>query len=116
MKSKISFACLLLLAVALTFSSCKKVVLEDDDPVCLKGKIRDFDRTEDCASASVDAYSFQGQTVYVFSPGNCGADMQSEVLDGDCKVLGALGGIMGNMEINGESFSNAEYIRNVWTK
>lgn len=116
MKSKISLAFLLLFAVAISFHSCKKVVLEDDDPVCLKDKIREFDRNEDCASASVDAYSFQSQTVYVFNPGTCGADMQSDVLDGDCDLLGRLGGITGNNTINGESFANAEYIRNVWRK
>ena len=116
MNQKLKFSSLLLFWVAITVVSCRKVILDKDDPSCLKDKIRSFDRQEDCASAKVDAYSFQGQTVYAFSPGNCGADMMTDILDSDCNTIGSLGGIAGNTEVNGEPFSNAVYLRNIWTK
>lgn len=58
----------------------------------------------------------QGKTVYVFDPGNCGADMTSEVIDSDCNSLGFLGGISGNFEINGGDFSDAIFQITTWEK
>lgn len=107
---------LILLLAAVSISACRKPILEKDDPKCLKEKIRDFERSEECSTARVDAYSFQGETVYAFDPGNCGADMMTNILDSDCNTIGGLGGIAGNTEVNGEPFSNAVYLRNVWTR
>lgn len=56
-------------------------------------------------------------TVYVFNIGNtCGADMSSDVIDAECNNLGYLGGFDGNWEINGEDFSNAIFVKTVWTR
>lgn len=66
-----------------------------------------------CDDAHVDLYGFQGQNVYVFDPGTCGADMAAAV-DENCNALGTLGGFVGNTKINGEEFSNAKRIREVW--
>jgi len=50
-------------------------------------------------------YKFQDQFVYVFNPGNCGADMMSNVYDEDCFLICSLGGIAGNIMCNGENFT-----------
>lgn len=54
--------------------------------------------------------------VYVFDPGTCGDDMTSEVVDSECNSIGFLGGISGNMEINGEDFSTATFESLTWEK
>jgi uncharacterized protein DUF6970 len=59
---------------------------------------------------------FQNETVFVFTLGTCGADLQSEVIDSTCKTLGVIGGIDGIMEINGESFSNAVFVKTILKK
>jgi len=66
--------------------------------------------------ANVQQYAFQGQTVFVFDMGICGADLTSDVVDSECNLLGRLGGFVGNTIINGEEFSNAKYIRTVWSR
>jgi len=89
--------------------------IDTDSPDCIKHSIRGFRSTTACDDgANVREYLFQGQMVYVFDPGTCGADMTSEVMDEGCETLGYLGGIAGNMIINGESFTNAVYQRTIW--
>mgnify|MGYP000076591706 CR=1 FL=1 len=61
-------------------------------------------------------YDFLGEKVYVFDPGTCGADMTSEVIDEDCNSLGFLGGIAGNVEINGANFSEAIARKIIWKR
>jgi hypothetical protein len=93
------------------FSACKK-----DRNRCVDSKIDDFKKTAPCSSgAKVDEYKFQGNTAYVFEPGNCGADMTSEVLNDKCETIGFLGGISGNTKINGEDFSNAKFQKTLWS-
>jgi hypothetical protein len=97
-------------------TSCEKIA--SDAPDCIEDLIRhhkgDLHLCE--TSASVKQYSFQGQYVYVFDPGNCGADMGADVYNESCDKLGMLGGIAGNLTINGERFDQkAKYIKTIWT-
>jgi len=64
----------------------------------------------------VKQYIFQGQTAFVFEIGACGADLTSDVVDNECKLLGRLGGFIGNTIINGDDFSDAQYVRTVWSR
>lgn len=92
--------------------------LDNDIPKCVRKKIRDFDGEVgfQCESgASVSKFLFNEREVYVFEPGNCGADMSSPVFDADCNELGSLGGFAGNLEIDGMIFhENAVLIERVW--
>ncbi len=95
------------------FVSCQNDI-DSNAPDCVKHRTRSF-RSECCDSgASVKEYIFQGQNVYVYDPGDCGADMTSEVTDETCTTLGYLGGITGNTIINGEDFSLAQFERLIW--
>lgn len=97
--------------------SCNGIDIEPGTPPCIENKIVSFNQTSICDNARVTEYIFQGKTVYVFSPGNtCGADLTSEVVDSDCNTLGYLGGISGNIKINGENFSYAIFVNIVWKK
>lgn len=99
--------------LAAACSACSDI--DPDSPDCIKHSIRGFRSTTACDDgANVKEYLFQGQMVYVFDPGTCGADMTSEVMDESCETLGYLGGIAGNTVINGDSFSNAVYQRTIW--
>lgn len=98
----------------LILASCNKP--KDGTPECVKERITAFDNDSNCDDIKVDKYTFQGGDVYVFEPGTCGNDMTSEVMDEVCTTLGHLGGIAGNQDINGEDFSNAVFVENVWKK
>ena len=89
----------------------------DNTPTCLKAKIEQFSKSKaSCPSgASMKQYTFQHKTVYVFDPGNCGADMASPVVDAHCNDIGSLGGFTGNMKVNGEDFSSATYVKTIWS-
>lgn len=98
----------------LGFNSCKKDEIASDTPSCIIEKIKEF-KNYACSDGKVDEYIFQEKTVYVFDQGStCGFDLTSDVVDEECNSLGFLGGFAGNTTINGESFSNAEFIRNIW--
>ena len=101
---------LLLASIVLGLCSCKK-----DPPRCITAKTNDFKKGCCDSGANVKEYEFQGETVYTFWPGNCGADMTSEVTDSDCNSIGHLGGITGNTKINGEEFSNAKLKKTIWS-
>jgi len=88
----------------------------DAASACIKKSIENFSKTECDKNPNVKEYTFQGQKVFVFDPGQCGADMTSEVFDKDCKSIGFLGGFEGNVKINGEDFSNALLVKTVWEK
>ncbi len=97
-------------------AACEKI--DDDAPDCIKKLIKhhksDFALCE--SGASVKQYLFQEKYVYVFGPGRCGADMQAPVYSENCELLGNLGGIAGNLIINGERFGqNAILIKTIWT-
>lgn len=89
---------------------------ESETPACIKKAVESFSKTDCQKNPNVKEYTFQGKHVFVFDPGRCGADMTSDVLDSDCKPLGALGGFIGNVKINGEDFSNAVFIRTIWER
>jgi hypothetical protein len=97
-------------------TACEKI--DDDAPDCIKDLIKHHqNKMWLCETgASVNQYSFQGEYVYVFEPGTCGADMQAPVYNENCKLLGNLGGFVGNLIINGERFDqNATFIKTIWT-
>ncbi len=96
-------------------SGCRQLDIEPGTPKCIVKNIKSFEKNS--GSAHVDAYWFQNKTVYVFEPGNCGADMDAPVLDSDCNRLGSLGGFAGNSYINGVDFlKNAVLVKTVWRK
>ena len=104
---------LFIFAIAI-LSSCKETNNLED---CIDQRIATFEMETLCPNGSmVLQYLFQGGTVYVFQEGNCGADMQDEVTDNSCKTLGYLGGIVGNTQINGEDFSNAQFMDTLWVQ
>ena len=107
---------LLIVLSFILFPSCEKI--EPDAPHCIKEIIRNHNHDVFlCESgASVKQYSFQGNYVYVFHPGSCGADLVSPVYSSNCEYLGGLGGFTGNMLINGIRFDqNSSYIKTIWT-
>ncbi len=85
-------------------------------PTCIKNKIAEFELHCCDKGANVKEYKFQGENVYVFDHGTCGADMTSQVFSEDCISLGYLGGITGNFKIQGEDFGNAEFKTTCWEK
>lgn len=110
---KITFFLVIIVAV---FAGCNKLNIEKGTPTCVEEKIKEFDKSSTCNNATVKEYTFQGNTVYTFEPGTCGADMTTEVINSDCNSLGYLGGIAGNTKINGEDFSKATFIKTTWKK
>ncbi|MFH4969392.1 hypothetical protein V8G61_14395 [Gaetbulibacter sp. M240] len=108
---------LVLVFTMISFNSCKTYDIEKDTPDCIENLRKVFDKEQKCDNGvNVKKYTFQGNTVYVFNPGTCGADMTSEVIDYNCNSLGFLGGISGNTEINGEDFSSAKYESTIWER
>lgn len=95
-------------------TACHKSSNDKPATNCLEQKILEFSKSSSCNNSKVDEYLFQGKSVFVFDPGNCGADMALNVLNSDCLLLGFLGGISGNTKINGEEFSNAKFIKTWW--
>ena len=92
-------ALILFLAVT-TLSSCNKLDIEKGTPKSIVSKIKEFNKSANCNTANVQEYTFQGNNVYTFDPGKCGADMTTEVTKSDGSTLGYLGGIIGNTKIN----------------
>lgn len=95
---------------------CNNEEIDTTIPRCISNLINEFENTALCDDSKVDQYLFQNQIVYVFDHGSCGADMQVAVVDNNCNTIGALGGIAGNLEINNESFTNAVFIKTVYSK
>ncbi len=106
----------LFLIVLLSLAACKKNDFGLSD--CLDDQIKNFKNGDYACTegANVKEYEFLGEKVYVFDPGICGADMTSEVIGEDCNSLGFLGGIAGNIEINGTNFSEAVFIKVIWER
>jgi hypothetical protein len=105
-------ACIALFLV----TACEKANDDFETSACIGKQIMTFKKESSCSNASVEEYRFQQKLVYVFSPGNCGADLTARVLDSACNTLGILGGIQGNQIINNEPFGNAVLLRTVWKK
>lgn len=98
--------------IGFILSSCSNSKI----PACINKRIISFEKEACSEGAQVEQYLFQSKTVFVFQPGNCGADMAAHVVDSNCTDLGFLGGIMGNTKINGEEFSQARLIKTTWKK
>jgi hypothetical protein len=98
------------------YTACSKYDIASGTPACIEKKIKDFDKNSVCNDPNVKKYLFQSLNVYVFNQGTCGADLTSEVIDEDCNSLGFLGGIAGNTVINGDDFSTALFLEDVWVK
>ena len=101
-------------------TSCRKP-LDKDAPSCLHESIKKLKKSMVASkNASITEFLFQEKLVYLIDGGcdcaNCCADMSVGVVDSDCNIIGELGGFFGKTIINGEQFSNAEYIRTVWSE
>lgn len=98
----------------LLLSGCEKN--KYDVPGCIEDKIQEFTKTVICDSgASVSLYIFNGKNTYVFSDGNCGADLGASVYSEECYSLGFLGGISGNTFIQGVKFYDvADFVKWIW--
>ena len=98
----------ILLTVVLLSAGCAKTNLNPEgDSDCIVAKIEAYKASKTpCESGkNIYRYDFQGKYVYVFNPGNCGADMMSDVYDDQCNLICGLGGIAGNTICNNEEFS-----------
>ena len=105
----------IIILLPLLSGNCKKT--EAVTPDCINSLTRNIEHTVFMCEtgASVDEYLFLGKLVYVFDPGNCGADMQAPVYDTNCNMIGALGGLIGNILINNVRFDkNAVFQRTIW--
>lgn len=98
--------------------ACQK---NDPDPEgefeCIEKKITAYKANKiPCETGkSIYRYKFQGEIVYVFHPGDCGADMMSMVYDSECDEICGLGGIAGNAICNGDNFGqNATEETLIW--
>ncbi len=115
MKSNFFLIPIFLFCGIILFSSCKKDEVEPELPSCFDQKLIEFDLQGTCSTgATIDKYIFRAETVYTLNPGNCGADLTTEVIDEECNTLGNLGGILGNNKINGHDFSEATFVETVW--
>ncbi len=104
----------LLLTIILLLTACEKI--DKDCPDCFLKKTREFINSQTCdTGASVSEWLFQGEQVYMFADGTCGADFGAAVLNQNCESLGNLGGISGALTINGSNFyQNATKIKTIW--
>ena len=110
MKKVISLSIICILLI----SACEKD--KYDAPGCIEDKIREFSKTVICDSgASVSLYELNGKNIYVFTDGNCVADLAASVYSENCYLLGFLGGISGNTIIQGSKFyDDADFIKWIW--
>jgi hypothetical protein len=108
--------CMAAAALILAFGCCSAQKTARKVPSVIKKQIAVFSKSASCNDAHVDEMLFQKAKVYLFDPGRCGADMTSDVYDAKGKLLGTLGGIRGNVMINGEDFDKAKKLRTVWVK
>lgn len=98
-------------------NSCSKKKEEEkvQMPECIETRIKTIGDEECNNGYSVKEYIFQGKTVFVFIPGFCGMLQEAHVMDATCNSLGYLGSASGT-KINGEEFSNAVFVRTVWSR
>jgi hypothetical protein len=105
---------LLLIISLLTLMGCEKI--DKDCPDCILKRTREFIKSQTCdTGASVSEWVFQGEHVYMFADGTCGADYGASVLNQYCEFVGNLGGFSGALTINGINFyQNATLIKTIW--
>lgn len=103
------------LMIALLSNSCKKKDGLALAPPCIHAKIQTL-LLENCPSVkSVHQYRFKGNTVYLFSPKDCGADTTSDVYDASCNIICSLGGFSGDMLCyNTDFYQSATNKKWVW--
>jgi hypothetical protein len=101
---------ILLFSLTLFTSGCEKI---QECPDCIRDKVRKFAKQEVCNDSSVEEFLFQGEYVYVFSDGTCGADMGAAVYNENCEYMGFLGGFAGNLDINGVRFQDFAVLQRV---
>lgn len=106
--------CLIFFSVII-LTGCKKQDQEAGVPSCIIERIRSFGAVSCDKGASVKEYTFQGESVFAFDPGTCGADMTTDIYDSECTFQGSLNGITGNTKINGEEFSKAVFVRTLYS-
>jgi len=119
LKSILRVIRLMLFCTSMLFVGCKSSQKNkgiEKINVCLQDKIDAFKKTTCAEGACVKQYQFQKTIVYAFIPGNCGADLSTDIVNSSCETIGFLGGIMGNTKINGEEFSQAVLVKSVWEK
>lgn len=94
------------LVLFIVLSGCSKLDLEIRVPGCIRDEIKNFKNSGVAcdSSAEVDRYDFQGAKVYVFEPGNCGADLPVSIYDEKCNLVCTLGGFTGTTKCNGIDF------------
>jgi hypothetical protein len=98
--------------LALLTGGCEKIY---DCPDCIHDRVKEFAKHRVCNDASVAEFLFQGEYVNVSSDGTCGADMGAAVYNENCEYMGFLGGIAGNLDINGVKFHDfAVFQRIIW--
>jgi hypothetical protein len=105
-----------ILLLSLAFLACENVTTEPNEfSTELKAAFEVLKKNNDCKTSKIDEYLFKGQTVYLFDPGLCGADMFSPILDKNGKTICNLGGIIGNTKCDGVEFEKeAKFVKNVW--
>jgi hypothetical protein len=105
---------LLLIFSLLTFIGCEEI--DRDCPDCILKRTREFIKGQHCdEGASVSEWVFQGEYVYMFAEGTCGADFGASILNQNCEYVGSLGGISGSLTINGINFyENSTLIKTIW--
>ena len=97
----------LTIILILFFASCQKMEVNlEEESACISQKIEAYKTSKlPCEfGKSIYRYKFQGEYVYVFNPGNCGADMMSDIFDQNCNLICGLGGIAGNLICNNQNF------------
>ena len=105
---------LFLIISLLALMACEKI--DKDCPDCILKKTREFIKAQRCdTGASVSEWVFQGENVFMFVDGTCGADFGASVYSEDCEIIGTLGGFSGSETINGINFyQNATLIKTIW--
>jgi len=105
---------LLLIVSLLALIGCEEI--DKDCPDCIFKKTKEFVKNPICdTGASVSEWLFQGEYVYVFADGTCGADIGASVYNQNCEFLEYLGGFAGYTEINGVDFyQNATRLKIIW--
>lgn len=103
-----------LIPILILLMGCSKSDKIKSIPDCINQKIEMFSTRPVCDYSSVEEYVFQNNQVYVFDNQRCCCDVNSEVFNSDCVLLGYLGGFVGNFTINGEDFQNAKLVRTLW--
>lgn len=112
--SKIFFTPILLSSTLLI--SCNKLDIPKDTPSCIKAKIEVMEDCNDCVAANVKKYTFQGNTVYRVDPGSSVAGKNISIDDKDCNSIGLIVPNSSNDTVNGESFSKAIFIEDIYVK